>query len=80
MEAGAYMKIAGLEYSDGEYTITATVWGKTFPIVISTKNNTMYCPAWRGFTREEDGVVFENVNKRLLSIKKSIHWSRIHNI
>ena len=63
------MNITKMDYSDGEYTITATAWGKTFPIVINTKNNTMYCPAWGGFTREENGVVFEN--KKLVEVKKT---------
>lgn len=54
------LEIKDVTYSDGEYTITAILDEKTFPIVVNIKNNTMYCPAWRGYTRPNPSISFGN--------------------
>lgn len=60
LEEFCSLKIKDVTYSDGEYTITAILDEKTFPIVVNIKNNTMYCPAWRGYTRPNPSISFGN--------------------
>lgn len=68
LEYSCDMKISGIDYSNGEYTITGMVDGKSFPIVVNTKNSTMYCPAWRGFTQADSNLYFGN-SKMISSFK-----------
>lgn len=56
------VKIEGMSYSDGEYTITGTALGKSFPLVVNVKNSTIYCPAWSGFADPDPGLNFAPSN------------------
>ena len=52
------VKIEGMSYSDGEYTITGTALGKSFPLVVNVKDSSIYCPTWAGFFDPEPTLKF----------------------
>ncbi len=52
------VKIEGMSYSDGEYTITGTALGKSFPLVVNVKDSSIYCPTWTGFFDPEPTLKF----------------------
>ncbi|MBQ7620359.1 MAG: hypothetical protein IJS51_09560 [Treponema sp.] len=52
------VKIEGMSYSDGEYTITGTALGKSFPLVVNVKDSSIYCPTWAGFLQPDPSLRF----------------------
>ena len=52
------IKLENVSYSDGEYTIVGYALDKTFPIVVNTKNNTIYCSAWAGYLSPDPSISF----------------------
>lgn len=52
------VKVEGMSYSDGEYTITGTALGKSFPLVVNVKDSSIYCPTWTGFFDPEPTLKF----------------------
>ena len=52
------VKIEGMSYSDGEYTIMGTALGKSFPLVVNVKDSSIYCPTWTGFFDPEPTLKF----------------------
>ena len=52
------VKIEGMSYSDGEYTIMGTALGKSFPLVVNVKDSSIYCPTWAGFFDPEPTLKF----------------------
>ena len=61
-------------YSDGEYTIVGYAMGKTFPIVVNTRDNTIYCSAWQGYHSPDPS--FTVGNNKLLDSKKTYDGQR----
>lgn len=58
LQALCQMKLESVSYSDGEYTIVGFALDKTFPIVVNTKNNTIYCSAWAGYLSPDPSMSF----------------------
>lgn len=58
-------------YSDGKYTYEYRVKGKSFPITIDVKNDTISCTEWAGYMNgtndDEDDVVIQKMIKILKS-------------
>ena len=50
--------IESMNYSGGEYTITGKSLGKSFPLVVNTALNTIYCPTWAGFLQPDPSLRF----------------------
>lgn len=59
LQALCNIKIESASYSDGEYTIVGYALEKTFPIVVNTKNNTIYCSSWAGYLSPDPSISFD---------------------
>lgn len=59
LQALCDIKIESVSYSDGEYTIVGYALEKTFPIVVNTKNNTIYCSSWAGYLSPDPSISFD---------------------
>ena len=59
-----------LSYSDGKYSYEYKVKGKSFPICIDVKNDTIKCTEWAGFI-DEDNDPYESTIKKWLKVLKS---------
>ena len=58
LQALCDIKIESASYSNGEYTIVGYALEKTFPIVVNTVTNTIYCSAWAGYLSPDPSMVF----------------------
>lgn len=58
-------------YTDGKYSYEYKVDGKTFPICVDVKNDTIYCAEWAGFIEETNGKEEDAITKKMLNIIKS---------
>ncbi|WP_294430979.1 S41 family peptidase [uncultured Treponema sp.] len=58
-------------YSDGKYSYEYKADGKTFPICVDVKNDTIHCAEWAGFIDETNGEEEDAITKKLLRIIKS---------
>jgi hypothetical protein len=68
------VKFESSSYSDGEYTIVGYALDKTFPIVVNTKNNTIYCSAWAGYLSPDPSLVFDK--SAMIDSKKAYDGQR----
>lgn len=52
------VSVETMTYSDGEYTIISSSEGKSFPIVVNIKKNTIYCSEWAGYFNASKSMDF----------------------
>lgn len=58
LECVCSVTIESMNYSGGEYTITGKALEKSFPLVVNTALNTIYCPTWAGFLQPDPSLRF----------------------